>query len=192
MARIQDIDIPHLEFGEAAAPGTPASGIVRLYAKTDGLLYSKDDAGAETVVTGGGGAGVTPAYARAKLSGGDFTTSSTSFADVTGATVTFTTTARPVHVCVLASGYMNNTAATACLDVAVDGTREGGTTNGLLTVSQHATVSEGVDLSFCFDTAALTAASHTIKLQARVINGAHQLTLNAADPVLIFSCHEIV
>lgn len=55
MAKIQDIDIPHLEFAEAAAPGTPASGIVRIYAKTDGLLYSKDDAGVETVVTGGGG-----------------------------------------------------------------------------------------------------------------------------------------
>jgi hypothetical protein len=55
MAKIQDIDIPHLEFAEAAAPSTPASGIVRLYAKTDGSLYSKDDAGTETVVTGGGG-----------------------------------------------------------------------------------------------------------------------------------------
>lgn len=52
MAKIQDVDIPHLEFAEAAAPGTPAAGIVRLYAKTDGLLYSKDDAGAETGVTG--------------------------------------------------------------------------------------------------------------------------------------------
>ncbi len=40
----------------ASAPGTPASGNVALYAKADGLLYSKDDAGTETVVTGGGGA----------------------------------------------------------------------------------------------------------------------------------------
>lgn len=43
------------DFTEIAAPSTPASGTVRLYAKSDGLLYSKDDAGTETVVTGGGG-----------------------------------------------------------------------------------------------------------------------------------------
>lgn len=48
MAKIQDIDIPYLEFAEAAAPGTPASGIVRIYAKSDGSLYQKDDAGTET------------------------------------------------------------------------------------------------------------------------------------------------
>ncbi len=57
MAKIQDVDIPHLEFAEAAAPGTPAAAIVRLYAKADGLLYSKDDAGAETVVSGSGAGG---------------------------------------------------------------------------------------------------------------------------------------
>lgn len=42
-----------VDFDEAAAPATPAAGDVRLYAKTDGLLYSKDDAGAETLVSGG-------------------------------------------------------------------------------------------------------------------------------------------
>ena len=57
MARLQDIDIPYLEFGEAAAPGTPASAISRLYVKSDGLFYSKDDAGVETLVSGGSGGG---------------------------------------------------------------------------------------------------------------------------------------
>lgn len=55
MAKIQDVDIPYLEFAEAAAPGTPASGIVRTYSKADGLMYSKDDAGTETLMSGGGG-----------------------------------------------------------------------------------------------------------------------------------------
>lgn len=46
----------YLKFDEhSSAPGTPASGTVALYAKADGMLYSKDDAGVETVVTGGGG-----------------------------------------------------------------------------------------------------------------------------------------
>lgn len=35
-------------FAESAAPATPATGKVTLYAKTDGLLYSKDDAGTES------------------------------------------------------------------------------------------------------------------------------------------------
>ena len=43
------------EMREVAAPATPATGYVRVYAKSDGLVYSKDDAGVETVVTGGGG-----------------------------------------------------------------------------------------------------------------------------------------
>jgi len=47
---------------EQAAPGTPAAGTVVQYAKADGLLYSKDDAGVETVVTGGGGGGASIAY----------------------------------------------------------------------------------------------------------------------------------
>lgn len=44
---------------EVAAPATPDSGKVALYAKSDGLLYSKDDAGAETLVSGGSGGGGT-------------------------------------------------------------------------------------------------------------------------------------
>tara|TARA_R100001086_G_C11848217_1_gene261035 strand:- start:22073 stop:23968 length:1896 start_codon:yes stop_codon:yes gene_type:complete len=36
---------------EAAAPGTPATGEVVIYAKTDGKLYIKDDAGTETDLT---------------------------------------------------------------------------------------------------------------------------------------------
>lgn len=46
---------PLVEFAEAAAPATPAAGQVRIYAKADGLMYSKDDAGVETALGGGGG-----------------------------------------------------------------------------------------------------------------------------------------
>jgi hypothetical protein len=38
-----------------AAPSTPGANKVALYAKSDGLLYSKDDAGAEILVSGGTG-----------------------------------------------------------------------------------------------------------------------------------------
>jgi len=45
----------YAEYTEAAAPGTPASGFVRMYTKTDGKAYIKDDAGTETDITGAGG-----------------------------------------------------------------------------------------------------------------------------------------
>jgi hypothetical protein len=49
-------------FSEGVAASTPSAGKVALYAKADGLLYSKDDTGAETLVSGGagGGGGGTP------------------------------------------------------------------------------------------------------------------------------------
>lgn len=50
-----------IDLDEGAAPATPAAGKVRVYAKTDGLPYSKDDAGAETPMGGAGGSVATDA-----------------------------------------------------------------------------------------------------------------------------------
>lgn len=58
MARIQDIAPELLQFTEAEAPSTPASGVVRIYAKTDGKLYCKDDAGNEYALVGAAAADV--------------------------------------------------------------------------------------------------------------------------------------
>lgn len=41
-------EFPQLLFTEVAAPSTPAAGLVVCYAKADGLIYCKDDAGTET------------------------------------------------------------------------------------------------------------------------------------------------
>jgi hypothetical protein len=57
-------------FKEVSTGVTPSSGQVSLYAKTDGLLYSKDDVGIETAL-GGGGGGSSGAYL--PLSGGTLT-----------------------------------------------------------------------------------------------------------------------
>lgn len=51
MATTDDIVIPRFDFEEVSAPATPASGTVRLYAKSDGKLYIKDDAGTETDIS---------------------------------------------------------------------------------------------------------------------------------------------
>lgn len=55
--KIADHPNSSLLFEEGTSPSTPASGQVRLYAKSDGKLYAKDDAGAETELGGGGGSG---------------------------------------------------------------------------------------------------------------------------------------
>lgn len=44
------------EFAEIAAPSTPASGKVRIYAKSDGHFYAKDDAGTEYDLASAAGA----------------------------------------------------------------------------------------------------------------------------------------
>ena len=67
---------------EGAAAATPSTGNVTVYAKADGLLYSKDDAGTETALgVSGGGTGtvtsvnITAPAAGITASGGPVTTS---------------------------------------------------------------------------------------------------------------------
>jgi hypothetical protein len=50
VAKLSAVTTPSLTYDEGAAPSTPAAGKVIQYAKTDGLLYSKDDAGTETAL----------------------------------------------------------------------------------------------------------------------------------------------
>jgi hypothetical protein len=64
-ARIGDF----LEFTEVSAPSTPASGLVRVYAKSDGSMYQKDDAGTETGLAGGGGSGAMTQLAETIVTG---------------------------------------------------------------------------------------------------------------------------
>ncbi len=46
-------NVSAVKLAESSAPSTPASGFVSVYAKTDGKLYLKDDAGTETDLTAG-------------------------------------------------------------------------------------------------------------------------------------------
>lgn len=47
-----------ITFRQYAVPTKPTPNLVHLYAKDDGLLYSMDDTGAETQVSGGAGSGL--------------------------------------------------------------------------------------------------------------------------------------
>ena len=55
MTKASDNVFPKLILSEVAAPATPASGQVKVYAKADGKVYRKDDTGAEAELGGGSG-----------------------------------------------------------------------------------------------------------------------------------------
>lgn len=176
MARIQDVDLPYLEFGEAAAPGTPASGIVRIYAKSDGSLYQKDDAGTETGLAGGGAA-FTPAFAIYNRNSTSYTTTSTSFVDVdaTNLALAVTTGAHRVRVTLCGTAVLS-AAGLIFFDLLVDGTSVS-SAEGIALVEPA--TNQNHNVSFTYITNALTAASHTIKLQWKVSTGTG--TLFAGD-----------
>lgn len=48
---------PKVILAEGAAPATPDAGYVKIYAKSDGLVYGKDDAGTETMLSNDATAG---------------------------------------------------------------------------------------------------------------------------------------
>lgn len=53
MAKIDAITTTKFTYDEGSAASTPASAKVVTYAKADGLMYSKDDAGVETLMSSG-------------------------------------------------------------------------------------------------------------------------------------------
>lgn len=55
--KASDNQFPKLILAEGVAPAMPDAGTVKVYAKADGLVYSMDDAGTETPLSGGGGGG---------------------------------------------------------------------------------------------------------------------------------------
>ena len=57
MTKASDNVFPRFLISEGGSTSTPASGRVTVYAKADGLLYSKDDAGTETLMSSGAAAG---------------------------------------------------------------------------------------------------------------------------------------
>lgn len=63
-----------LTFNEGSAPSTPASGKVIVYAKSDGIMYQKDDAGTELPLAGGtSGGSFIPSVTLTPPAVGDFT-----------------------------------------------------------------------------------------------------------------------
>ena len=115
--------------------------------------------------------------------GTEFTTTSTSFVDVTNLVSTVTTGAN--RVLLIFSGVLSNGNADAAslLTFTVDGTNQGGT-NGLMQVN-----TSGADTAengtMIFLTAALTAASHTFRVQLRADSGTAKLRTNPTGTLIV-------
>ena len=101
----------HSIFAEIAAPSTPSTGKVVLYAKSDGLVYSKDDAGVETLVSSGaGGVGklIQTVYSQTTT---DYTITSTSYTDISSVSITPTSASNYIKVTITWSWRLGGASA---------------------------------------------------------------------------------
>ena len=164
MTKASDNEFPSVLFDEQAGdPSTPASGFWRAYFKSTGLFVI-DDAGSVTGPFGTGG-GPTLDYDTVRIISGNIQTTSATFVDLTGVTLTVTTGARRCLVLFNAVATLSTT-GTMGFDINIDGSRVGQTHGLTFTDLQAANSSAGINISYLTDV--LTAASHTIKIQWKV------------------------
>ena len=120
-------------------------------------------------------AATAPVFGRVVRTAGDIATTSTSLVDATGATVTFTTGAFPVAVGWACAAKNSNIDENVNANIMVDAALELGAV-GIRNTQQVA--GRAVTLSSSHQTAALTAASHTIKMQWSVSAGTGTIDAN--------------
>lgn len=126
---------------------------------------------------------------------GDYTIASGTFADIDGTNMalTITTGARRVLIS-FAGAIQSNTAGDGyCLDVLMDGSSLTGAADGITGGVMLTTANRRVNASFSFLTNALSAGSHTFKIQWRRVVGSGTLSLlgTTAGGVCRFSVQEM-
>jgi hypothetical protein len=178
----------------AAATGFIPADVGKLARQLDdNSLWMLTDDSPETWVAIGGSAGTPIALVSDKKTrtAGDYTgLSSTSFADVDGTnlSITLTTGARRCRIDVIAVATPS-TSNVVALDILIDGALQGQAL-GLNFISGYANTF-CIPMGFSFTTAALSAGSHTFKLQYKVSSGSATLYAHTASSPLIFSVVEI-
>lgn len=176
--RLIDLAAPAFTLGVANAAGSAATAV-----SSNSTLLAFDTVAVDAITLGQSGSVGTatvaprrdhahameslpaPVFGRVVRTAGDVTTTSTSLVDVTGATVTFTTGAFPVGYSAAMSGSNDTTNSQLRLNVMIDSTLLHGT-SGLVVSAQPG--GQQTNLSFSGQTAALSAAEHTIKMQWHV------------------------
>ncbi len=122
-----------------------------------------------------------------KLTGGDFSTASVTFVDVTSATGTITVAqGSRILVAFSGTGGTNGALGFFCVDIVVGGVNQGGTAG--LTFNRNAlgVGNEGDSaLSTTFLTAAQNAGAVIVKVQARVSGGTGVLYASATAPLIL-------
>lgn len=167
--------------GSAAGAGTPQEITLG-----SGLIMS----GAVLSVSGSQIGGSSLAFGGVKLTSGDITTTSTTFVDLTGATVTITTGAHRCRISAILNISNGTTLRSTEIDLAIDGTLQGGS-GGLVISGGASDASPNWIANFTFVTAVLTAASHTFKLQWKT-SGAGTSAVRAGSVCpLIFQVEEL-
>ncbi len=154
-------------------PTSAISGNLAVFSGTSGKVIA--DGG-----TPGGGGLVQ--FSGVKLTGGDITTASASFVDLTGATVTITTGATRCMVS-FSGAFTINAIATGFVTLLIDGVNQGGT-QGIVAVT---IASSGflTNVSFQFTTTAvLSAGSHTFKIQWRTQTGTATMSASSTSPCI--------
>lgn len=133
-----------------------------------------------------------PAIGRVVRTAADYASlSSTSFVnvDATNMSITLTTGARRVFISVGCTAAMGTSVPhSICLDVTIDGTRQG-QTFGLQAIDATA-IGVAVNLSFSYLSDVLSAGAHTFKLQYRVTGGVLIIYASASVTPLTFSVIE--
>jgi len=122
-----------------------------------------------------------PSHGRVVRTAGGVTTTSSTFVDVTGASITITTGTNPVAYGATGMGYNNTPANYVLMNYNIDGTLLHGT-NGIGAYQKASSGSYDENLSFSGITAALSAGSHTIKEQFRAGAGTVTLRADAGNP----------
>lgn len=179
---------------ESATDGSdftnPDADYRRLFLGEDGKLHVKDSAGTVTDPYTGGSFTAVQASSVTGDGSGNLTNSTTgSWVDVTSASITFTTTARRVKLGFIGVAANDNASGLTSFTFDVDGSPQGGTL-GLVRDQMDGTASRFRNVSFTFMTAALTAASHTFKVQWRVSTGTSTLLNASASAVWHFWAEE--
>lgn len=170
----------------------PAAGIAgRLFYDTTNSQLQRDNGSSWDSVEGatGAGGGEFTEQQTVTLTSGNLSTTSTTFVDATGLSITMTTAAVRCLVIFTAVGNLSTTGQVD-VDLAIDGTRVGASAAHGFNFFGGNSSAFHIPLGFTYLTDVLTAASHTLKIQWRVTAGTGLLYASTTQSAARFTVIE--